>query len=91
LNHLVDSVRYNNLNYIFIRYFGQKLKNKQNEFIQPWDMKDDLLNESLQDELQARDKIDKPIIGFDGIANYPPLKLADTTLKNSVHIIFIKS
>ena len=54
-------------------------------------MKDDLLNESLQDELQARDKIDKPIIGFDGIANYPPLKLADTTLKNSVHIIFIKS
>ena len=81
-------VRYNNLNCIFIRYFGQNSENKQNEFIQPGDMKDDLLNEFLQGELQVRDKSDKPIIGFDGIANYPPIKLAGTILKNSVHKFF---
>ena len=82
------SVRYKNSNCIFVRYFGQKSENNQNEFIQPGDMKDDLLNEFLQGELQVRDKSDKPIIGFDGIANYPPLKLAGTILKNSVHNLF---
>ena len=82
------SVRYKNSNCIFIRYFGQNSENKQNEFIQPGDMKDDLLNEFLQGELQVRDKNYKPIIGFDGIANYPPLKLAGTILKNSVHNFF---
>jgi len=81
-------VRYNNSNCIFIRYFGQKSENKQNEFIQPGDMKEDLLNEFLQGELQVRDKSDKPIIGFDGIANYPPIKLAGTILKNSVHKLY---
>ena len=82
------SVRYNNSNSIFIRYFGQKSENKQNEFIQSGDMKDDLLNEFLQGELQVRDKSDKPIIGFDGCADSPPLKLAGTILKNSVYKLF---
>jgi hypothetical protein len=81
-------VRYRNSNCIFIPYFGQKSEKKQNEFIQPGDMKKDILNEFFQGELQVRDKSDKPIIGFDGIANYPPLNLAGTILKNSIHKLF---
>jgi hypothetical protein len=82
------SVRYKNSNCIFVRYFGQKSENKQNEFIQPGDMKSDLLSKFFEDKLQARDKSDKPIIGFDGCADYPPLKLAGTILKNSVYKLY---
>jgi hypothetical protein len=82
------SVRYKHSNCIFIRYFGQNSENKQNEFIQPGDMKKDLLDEFFQGELQVKDNSDKPIIGFDGIANYPPLKLAGTIFKNSVYKLY---
>jgi hypothetical protein len=81
------SVRYNNSNCIFIRYFGQKSQNKMNEIIQPGDMKTDLLNEFFQGEFQTKEKSEKPIIGFDGIANYPKAKLATLILKNSIQYL----
>ena len=77
------SINYNHENCIFIKYFSNSKNQIDNEIIQPGDMKEDLLCEYYSGELKKRKKTDIPVIGFDGIANYPKSKLIGTIAKNS--------
>ncbi len=79
------SINYYHANCIFIKYFGDSTMQLKNEIIQPGDMKKDLLYEYYGGRLKKREKSDFPVIGFDGIANYPNSKLIGTILKNSLH------
>ena len=84
-----QSINYFHPNCIFIKYFGDSLMQPANEIIQPGDMKQDLLHEYFNGQLKIREKSDIPVIGFDGIANYPKSKLIGTIVKNSIqHILY---
>lgn len=78
------SINYYHPNCIFIKYFGDSTMQVKNEIIQPGDMKKDLLFEHYGGQLKKREKSAYPVIGFDGIANYPKSKLIGTILKNSL-------
>ena len=74
--------RYDHPNCIFLQYFGYQSKSKENEFILPGDLKQDLVYAYLGGKLQIKKKEAIPSIGFDGIATYPHLKLAMTIGNN---------
>ena len=82
-------MNYYHSNCIFIKYFGDSIL-KKNTVIQPGDMKDDLLEKYFKGHFQYRNKSDIPIIGFDGIANYPTSKLVGTITKNTLQHISYK-
>ena len=76
------SINYHHPNCVFVKYFGNSTIQVKNEIIQPGDMKKDLLHEHYGGHFQKRQKSDVPVIGFDGIANYPKPKLIVTIIKN---------
>jgi len=78
------SINYYHQNCVFIKYFGNSTIQVKNEIIQPGDMKKDLLYEYYGGQFKKREKSDLPVIGFDGIANYPKSKLLGTILKNAL-------
>ncbi len=81
---------YNHENCIFIKYFSDSRYQTPKEIIQPGDMKEDLLDEYYKGQLNKRKKSNIPVIGFDGIANYPKIKLIGTIAKNYVRNVSYK-
>lgn len=67
---------------IFIKYFGFKSDLTGNEIIKPGDLKRDLLLSLPNKNLKIRKKNKIPVIGFDGLANYPSYKLLNLIFKN---------
>ena len=77
-------VRFDHSNCIFLKYFGFQSKAKLNNFIQPGDVKYDLLCQYFDGKVQVKEKTEIPSIGFDGIASLPVARLGLTILKNSI-------
>jgi len=71
-------------NCVFIKYFSNKTELKNNELIMPGDLKFDLLKFYFKGNFQFKKKSKVPIIGFDGLANYPLNKLIQLILKNII-------
>ncbi len=67
---------------IFIQYFGFKSDLKTNEIIKPGDLKKDLLLSFTEKKVKIRKKNKIPVVGFDGLASYPPHKLMNLIFKN---------
>lgn len=82
--------RFNDPDCIFLKYFGYKSNLYNNEFILPGDVKQDLLNTFFKGNLILKEKEKKPKIGFDGIANYNPIKLVAIISKNFLYNINYK-
>ena len=74
----------------FLKYFGYNSNLNNNEFILPGDVKQDLLNTFFNGKMIIKSKEKIPKIGFDGIANYNPLKLVALISKNFLYNINYK-
>ncbi len=82
--------RFNDPDCIFLKYFGYNSNLNNNEFILPGDVKQDLLNTFFNGKMIIKSKEKIPKIGFDGIANYNPLKLVALISKNFLYNINYK-
>ena len=80
-------INYDNPNCFFIKYFSDSRSYNKNEIIQPGDLKEDLLIKYFDGKVKKRKKSDMPVLGFDGIAKYPALKLLGLIAKNSLNNI----
>ena len=80
-----NDIRYRHKNCIIIKYSTNKNYNNSNVYIQPADLKNDLLNEYFNGKINIRNKDTIPSIGFDGMADYPKLKITGTIVKNIIH------
>ena len=72
---------------IFLKYSGYKSQLKHNDFILSGDVKKDLLIQHYNGKLIRRSKNQIPLIGFDGIATYPILRLGGLIFKNSLAVL----
>ena len=80
-DHEINFMKYDK-DCIFIKYFGYKSDLMRNEIIKPGDLKKDLLFSYSDSEVNIRKKNKIPVVGFDGLANYPNQKIFYLILKN---------
>ena len=80
-------ILYNHPRCVFLKYSSYRSKLNLNEFILSGDVKHDLLIEFFNGDLITRRKKESPLIGFDGIATYPPFRLGGLIFKNLTEIL----
>ena len=69
---------------VFIKYFSYRSKFLMNELIRPGDLKNDLLEIYFKGKLKTKKKSKVPIVGFDGLATYPNVRLINIIIKNII-------
>ena len=67
---------------VYLKNASFKSKGYKNEIIRPGDVREDLLQKYSAGRLLLRTKSARPVIGFDGLASYPPLRLSGLIAQN---------